>query len=304
MSETTTPPITREDSRFGYMFAPALADGSRTQMLDALYNNIYSKSLPREQFDQQIGKKSDLEIADAAYESFYKGKLPRTDFNKQVGLTTAPGSTRQAFMSGATLGLSDEIMGGIEGVAGALTGKGFGPSYEQSVKTSRQNAEVFRQNNPYIGRAVEMLGSLFSGGAASGAAASAAPLTLGQMAKQGAVMGGIAGAGDAEGGPVERLQGGAIGGAVGAAAPYAIAGITRAVTPIARSVANLVGLGNPEIAAERHMGRMLGDAGQTTDDVARAIARFDSSLIALISSVMARSPNERVISMSGAMDRW
>lgn len=272
MSETTQPPVSRDDSRTGYMTLPTLGEGQRAKMLDALYQDEYAKIMPREVFDSRVGSKTDLEIAGHSYDAFYKGKMPRDEFNKRVGLTTASGSTSQAFMSGATLGLSDEIMGGLSGAFGAISGRGFGPEYNRSVQASRQNAEVFRQNNPYVGRAVEMLGSLFTGGgAASGAAASAAPYTLGQMAKQGAVMGGISGAGDAEGGLVNRAIGGTVGAGIGAAAPYAIAGITRAVTPVARSAANLVGLGNPEAAAERQLGRAIGDAGMTTNDVRTAV---------------------------------
>jgi hypothetical protein len=269
MSETVKPD---RNAAFGTLIAPSLVEGSRTQMLEALYSGVYAQSLPRPEFDKQIGAKSDLEVADAAYAAFYKDKMPRPDFNKQVGLTTARGSTNAAFMSGATMGWSDEIGGALDAVIGGISGRGFGDSYNRSVKTARENASVYRQNNPYFGKAMEIAGGLVSGGALAKSAASAAPVTLGTMARQGAALGGITGAGEAEGGFTDRLQGAGFGAGLGAAAPYAVAGISRAATPIARSAANLIGLGNPEVAAQRQIGRAIGDAGMTTGDVGQAVA--------------------------------
>ena len=69
--------------------APRLAPETRAQMLGALYDAAYSRAMPREQFDAQVGTKSDLEIANATYRQFYDGRMPRNEFNRTVGLTSA-----------------------------------------------------------------------------------------------------------------------------------------------------------------------------------------------------------------------
>lgn len=264
----------RENDSLGFLTPPSLREGVRDQMLNSLYDKFYSNALPRQEYDRQMAGKSDFDLANVAYDTFYKGKMSRPDFNKQVGLTTAGGSTTNALVRGASLNFSDEVGAAIKGASSALRGEGFRTGYDQAMQAQRENHDIFTQNNPYIGRGVEMLGGLGIGAKAVGAGASAPPVSLPRMAGQGAILGGIAGAGDAEGGLGERAIGAGIGATVGAAAPPVIYGAAYGGGVFGRAIANLLGLTKPENAATRQISRAMSDASLTADDVSRAVSQF------------------------------
>ena len=249
-----------------YGEAPALGQGMRQQMTDALYQRFYANAMPREQYDQQMAGKSDLDVANVAYETFYSGQLERPEFNAQVGLTSAAGSTQRAVTSGMTFGLADEAGAAAAGLAGLVTGEGFGSAYSRSRDAQRNNAEVYRQNNPYLGRGLEIAGGLASGAPAArvppGAGGLVAP-SMGRNIANTATLGAIGGAGDAEGGVEERLQGAAIGGGLGAGMAAVLPLALRVGSGAVGQVARAAGLGNDARTASQMLLRALQDDGLT-----------------------------------------
>lgn len=274
--------------RGGILTAPKLAPEIRQQMSNALYSGFYANALPREEFDKQFGGKSDFDIAGAAYDTFYKGKLSRQDFNKQIGFETAPGSTNAAMMQGITLGASDEIASAVAGLGGAIRGKGFMQAYRDAMEAQRQNAEVFRQNNPYIGRGVEVVSGVGSGLAASGVRAAGQVPGMMQTMARGAGLGGFSGAASADGGPQERAIGGAVGAGIGAAAPPLIGAIAQPVASGWRAAKNLMGFGDPAAQAERKIVQTLARSGMTTHNARTAMDDFPADKPGALLDVMGR----------------
>lgn len=293
-----------------YEEPPALAPETRAQMVNALYEKFYANALPREAFDQQVAGKSDFEIANQSYDTFYKGRIPRDKFNQQVGLTSASGSTQGAIMSGMTFGLTDEVSGLVSGAASALRGEGFGTGYDRTTRAMRENAEIYRQNNPYVGRGAEIGGAVIGGvPRAAGttlreAAGAALPaVTKMTMARQGAGLGAASGFGDAEGGLTNRLEGAATGMMAGAALPPLVAGATALTAPLARGAANLLGMGNPVQQSERQLAQALMRGGQTTGDVRGALAGMPADkpiTLADIGGPSARAMGATVANRPGA----
>lgn len=248
--------------------APALNDGSRGKMVDALYQKLYANLLPRSDYDQQMAERSDYEIADNFYKQFHEegeNKLSRSDFNQQVGLTSASGSTQNAVASGLTFGLMDEAAGVGAGLGSMLRGQGFKQGYNEQTRVSRENAEVFRQNNPYLGTGLEIAGGLATGGPAlarGGATAAGAAPSFGRTVATAAGMGAVQGAGQGEG--LEgRLAGAGVGVALGAG--------MAAVTPLAMrigggaigKVMQATGLSNSDDTAAKLLLKALEDDGLT-----------------------------------------
>lgn len=254
---------------------PALAPETRERMVEAIYTQHYANIMPRAEFDQRAAALSDLRVADAAYESLYRDKLPREQFNERVGLTSARGSTQAAVVQGATLGLSDEVGAAAAGLGAEarrlFTGEGprFSEAYAQTRDAQRENMEVFRQNNPYIGRGLEFVGGMASLGPAQQAATS-----LPRIAATSGLLGATAGFGMAEGGLADRAESAAFGGAVGAGAGVALPLVLRAGSGIIGRVARMAGLGNDETTAQQLLVKALRDDGLTPDDIAGRLQQW------------------------------
>lgn len=92
---------------------------------------------------------------------------------------------------GITLGFSDEIMGLSGGIHEALTGGSFSEGYKRERDTERAAQRISRES---AGVLPELAGGLLLPGGALGPAQN-----VGQFARQGAVVGGVAGAGEGEG---------------------------------------------------------------------------------------------------------
>lgn len=145
------------------------------------------------------------------------------------------GGLRQ-FAHGASFGFDDELAG----LASQLTGG----DYQSAKDAYKSEREAWREANPGASLAANVAGGAASsiglGGAAAatrlGRVAGGALQTLpkwGQYATLGGAAGAVQGAGDAEGGALDRLQGAAEGGALGA--------VTGAVLPpVVRGAAKLV----------------------------------------------------------------
>jgi hypothetical protein len=174
---------------------------------------------------------------------------------------------------GATLGFGDELhglmmaggddsgtpgsalIGGVKVAAQSLAPSIFGTSakdrYDQVVEEERQANEIARQNNPGSYFTGELGGSVASMGVlpalAPFKAAEAAPVLtraaakVGNLALPGAVYGGIAGAGGAEGDLGDRLAGAGKGAAIGAALAPAIGAGLGAAGSVGRFVGDHLG---------------------------------------------------------------
>jgi hypothetical protein len=248
--------------------AASLNEGMRGRMVDALYQKSYANLLSREDYEKQVAGKSDYEIADAFYGQFHAsgdGQMPRSDFNQQVGLTSASGSTQNAIASGMTFGLMDEAAGVGAGVGSFLRGEGFGKGYSDQTRVQRENAEIYRQNNPYLGAGMEVAGGLVTGGPAlarGGAAVAGATPSAGRTVATAAGMGAAQGAGQGEG-LEDRLTGAGVGAALGAG--------MAAIAPLAIRIGGgaigkamqATGLANDDATASRLLLKALEDDGMT-----------------------------------------
>ncbi len=131
---------------------------------------------------------------------------------------------------GITLGLSDEASGIGAAIGASLFGNDPMAAYQQERDASRDTIAKAREAWPIAGTAMELLG----GGGATKIAQGAN--SLGQIVRQGAGMGGIAGFGYGEGGDSvpNAMLGAATGGAVGGA----LYGVGRGVNALARPRGN------------------------------------------------------------------
>lgn len=222
---------------------------------------------------------------------------------QSAGKTKSPGmleGTTDAMTKGLTLGLTDEVgaLGGAAGsyVRGVVTGEdvSFPKEYNRLVERARRRQRQFRSENPVASTTAEIAGGLGLGGvglkAVRGAAPTGVPLvnklwqatpkalgpgmvgTMGRSAIVGAEIGGAAGLGNAEGGPVERLKGagqGAIaGGVLGGVLPPVAAGagkLGRGVWQVLADRIKVGGYDGPRSAAMRKVLEALREDKMTPD---------------------------------------
>lgn len=176
-----------------------------------------------------------------------------------------------------SLGFADEIAAGL--------GTGFGMLGDYDAELARQRGIDQSDTENRFGY---RLGGQLAGGVAGGVGLSNAGLSLatrtaqgggslarlaGGAAADGALTGGAYGFGSGEGAE-GRLHGAglgaAVGGVAGAAAPYAMAGLQAAASPVVRPIMSRV---RPEAYASRALSDGLGRAGMGVDDVVAALAR-------------------------------
>ena len=246
--------------------APTMTVGVRAKMVESLYNDVYAKSLPREEYDKKTASLSDVQLAEASYKTFYADKLSRADFNEKVGLKST-GSAADAITRGAALGFSDELtagaMTGVRTLGTLLTGTlptwgKVSGAYNQELSAERDKRTVYNQNNPYVGAGLEFAGGVLS--AAPGALATAIP-TATQTAINAAKIGAASGFGDAEGGAVNRVEGAGVGAGLGAAigvgAPYAVQGVGMVLGKLGKAL----GVGDSEKIASNLLLKAFKDDG-------------------------------------------
>lgn len=264
--------------------APALAGDARAKMADALYNELYSKSLSREEFDQRTAKMSDVQIADAAYKSFYDGKIDRAEFNAKVGLKAQTGATG-AILRGATLGFSDELLaGGMTAARAAgtlLTGRlptwsRAKEVYNEELQRERDNRTIYNQNNPYLGPGLEIAGGLLTAGAGAGTTAAAIPTRM-QTVREAARLGAVTGFGEGEGGLENRVMSAGIGAGVGAGIGAAAPLITQGASMVLGRVGRMFGIGNSETTATQLLLKAFQDDGIPPDQVAVRLAEWQKA---------------------------
>ncbi|WNJ88461.1 hypothetical protein [Bosea sp. 685] len=210
----------------------------------------------------------DQNTAMAGFQKFSAGQAAKP--------STADTAARFA-VKGLTFGLSDESYGLTQGIKGLFTGDGFVKGYDQGVQEYRARDKAAKEANPITATAAEIAGGMGTGlGAAkAGLTLMKAGMTLPELIGAGIVEGGgygaIHGAGNAEGGAPERLQGaseGARSGAlVGGGVPVAARGVgatintmlTPMATPPGRQAAvdSLTREGVPLTAGQRSGSKAL-----------------------------------------------
>jgi hypothetical protein len=161
------------------------------------------------------------------------GRLKGSSSVADAAMNT-PGFLRQTEQL-LTLGLADEFRAGAAALGKKLRGGDFADAYGEAKEADAERREEYTSEHP--GRA---LAATLVGGAATSAIAAplfgaaspmaSVPSQALRMAKEGAAMGAVYGAGEAEGGVTNRLKGGVAGavagGVTGAVLP-AVAGLSR-----------------------------------------------------------------------------
>jgi hypothetical protein len=182
-----------------------------------------------------------LRNADATGDTAAAKRLAQiADQIRQQGARPTEASGRGAFEAaaqGAFFGLSDEMRGGIRGLKYALTGKegGYQKGYQSGRDEARAELQAYYDAHPYAATGLTVAGAVPTTVATLGAAAPSVPAAIGL----GALEGGAAGFGSAEGGLQNRINAGATGallgagtaGTVSAAAPVTTTGLRVAKAP-------------------------------------------------------------------------
>lgn len=169
-------------------------------------------------------------------------ELKKTKHASPTGASLAP------LAQGATLGFSDEILGGINGLDRLIHGGSYREGYNEGVAKVRNVGHEFHEEHPVGSVALEVAGgvlpAILSGGVRVPTALAKLPSIV-RSAGTGASLGAAAGAGTAEGGTRERLRGAAVGGAaggvVGAAAPALLSGASKGAN-VVRTMINRAGV--------------------------------------------------------------
>ena len=186
---------------------------------------------------------------------------------EQVAEISTAKSFAAAAGQGLTFGFSDEIAAGISSLGSLFKDETFQESFDRTLKEKRTELEEYRKANPKTSLVGEITGSVapaiasllltpFTGGTSSAGVAATAtrilnnPLLAGKISKPGAglvtksleaskigaLQGAVAGAGYAEGEPLERIGGTALGAAAGglfgAALPPIVTGISAGASKI------------------------------------------------------------------------
>jgi len=183
---------------------------------------------------------------------------------------------------GASLGMSDELHGLVNGISSAARGEGFSDAYNQTVDEDRAQLGSDEENHWLASLSGNLAGGLAlplgleragltqstraiglaardtaiaEGATASAADRIAARAVAHRLAAEGAAYGGAYGAGASEGGPSERLLGGAAGAAGGAIAGGVIfPALSRAAGGVRRGVNAAAGYASRALGAVTESG--------------------------------------------------
>jgi endonuclease YncB( thermonuclease family) len=251
---------------------------------------IYSANVPLEEADafaREHGGYLDLEKAEAARSHFLKtGEKPSLAYEAGPVLLTdsgdgAPGAAVRGFGSGFVAGGLDEL-GAFPDMVGLTPGRESVWNSERRLadiwqNNQQQNASILgydEQAHPYASGAGNVAGAVTSGFVipyGTGAR------TVGQLARVGAVYGGVEGALGTDGGLTERAEGAAIGAPVGAAI-NAVGGkaLQLAAPVVARGIRAVSGRAAPK-AAEATGEAGLGYAEDSASNAAQRAAQGQSA---------------------------
>lgn len=205
--------------------------------------------------------------------------------------------------AGASFDFSDEIMAGIQALAGSGT-------YEENLQKHRARDAQIPLSIKIPGQVAGAVGATLAAAPyAASVAAAGVPARVMQGIQRlpqlfkllgiGATEGAIAGAGSAEEG--ERLTGAAKGAGVGAVVAPAAAVAIKGATAVARGVRHAV---SPKVAAEADLARAIGRDADTPADVASRLAATQAerpgATVADVGGENVRGLVERVAQTPGA----
>lgn len=228
---------------------------------------------------------SDSQLADALHRKFYSD-MPRADFDAKIEIAPKEPDPRDSILGKIDAGMrgaadflsasyADEI------AAGLGTGFGYLGDYEKELARQRGIDQSDADNRGGYRLAGQLAGGVAGGaglarqGLSMGANAAARGAGLGRVAMGGAadgmVLGGLSGAGagtDAG----SRLAGAGIGSAggalIGGAAPYAIAGASKAIQPF---TAPIMARLKPDQYAQKALIEGLRRSGKTDAEITQAL---------------------------------
>lgn len=168
------------------------------------------------------------------------------------GVMDAEAAFRAGANQGMTFGFGDELYAGVtapfRAIPGLFDGSGYdiGRAYEEGLGLTRETIERDLARNPTAGMVGDVVGSVVTGGTLAkggvtlmNGAKSTIPSMAARGAAEGAIYGGVSGAGRAEGGVEDRLReaawgaglGAATGGVLGAGTGYLASRSAKAAVP-------------------------------------------------------------------------
>lgn len=250
--------------------------------------------------------------------------MSQSDFDQRFNPNADQGTWLDTAVHGLSAGFSDELLGAAAGLYGMTKGADFGKVFAGVRDMNRGRVEDFRDRNPTGAFVSEAAGAVLPALAPMGALTKLAqakgivPAMIGS-AGEGAVFGGLYGAGSAEGGLKERALGAVKGGLAGAAFGAASQPLARLAAGLGSRVGGLArGVVQPEAEAARRlaMARTADDAMpqprlSAADEAFAASAgqpvfnidRGGEATRALARSAANTSPEGRIALQSRLMDR-
>jgi hypothetical protein len=169
-------------------------------------------------------------------------------------------SLGRAFASGATFGTMDEASAALR------TGAGLWGNYGDVLAQERARDEVFQKDNPIMSTVANVAGAVAGPGRnigmmrlgqqAGSAIGNVLRSNIPRYALAGATGGALQGAGEGQG-VTGRLEGAAQGGALGLGLGGALGAGANAVGSVGGRLLHMLGLRNPEIAADRQILRAI-----------------------------------------------
>lgn len=205
-----------------------------------------------------------------------------------------PGQMATALLGatqGATFGFGDELVAGLAGLTGG--------DYQQALSLQRNALAAGRETSPVTAYGSELAGGILSPASAVGSGWLAGANTLGSAAARGAVIGagqGAAyGAGAADGGLADRVQGAATGATIGAGVGAAVPVIARGAGAAKRGISDYMA----ERGGQAQIAKDLGVSRQAAAHVADTLGADD--MAALRQSVAQAGPDAMLADASPAV---
>lgn len=179
-------------------------------------------------------------------------------------------------------GLTDEVAGVAGALGGVFTGEA-GKEYDIARRAEQIMLERARERSGVTGQAAQIAGGLFSGAGAT-RAAQGVTTALGRVAqgmKEGAIVGGLQGFGQSDGGVGERAKDAIIGAGIGGAAGGVIGTAFEGTRAVAQGGGKLIQAGKsalrgPEQKAISRVANAIADDGLTPN---RLIARTADGMV-------------------------
>jgi hypothetical protein len=220
------------------------------------------------------------DVVDRAVQEHIAGG-ERLQAGRDANAAAPPGDNLQrSIISGLTFGLADEFNAGVRAIGSGVPWNPesrfpIGERYSRALAAERGRNQAFQEDRPVAATAGNLAGGVMGPGVALRGATQGAGLVqrlLRSAPSRGAVAGATGGAaagfGEGEGGLSERADNALTGGAVGAGAGAALGAGINFAGRVGGRVMDVVGLRNPEVAADRQVLRALERDNVPVDELA------------------------------------